>query len=124
MIEGRVSARLEATVTLEIQGPGGQSQFVDAVVDTGYSEFLTLPPARVDQLGLPYKHQGVARLADGSEIAFDVYDAELVWNGQLIQVLVDEAETTPLLGMALLEGHRLQVDVEHGGRVLIEPLAS
>lgn len=122
MIEGRVNARLEATVSLDVRRPGGGSRSIEAVVDTGYSEFLTLPPTEVGELGLPYKHQGVARLADGSEVAFDVYDAELDWDGRLIEVLVDEAETTPLVGMALLEGHRLHVDVEHGGQVLIEPL--
>ncbi|MXV88662.1 MAG: clan AA aspartic protease [Acidimicrobiales bacterium] len=123
MIEGRINARLEATMSLDVRRPGGGSRSIEAVVDTGYSEFLTLPPTEVRELGLPYKHQGAARLADGSEIAFDVYDAELVWDGQTIAVLVDEAETTPLVGMALLEGHRLQVDIEHGGRVLIETLA-
>lgn len=83
MIEGRVNARLEATLSLDVQRPGGRSRTIEAVVDTGYSEFLTLPSDRVGELGLTRKHQGSARLADGSEIAFDVYDAELVWDGQI-----------------------------------------
>lgn len=123
MIEGRVNARLEATVSLDVRRPGGQSHPIEAVVDTGYSEFLTLLPAQVGELGLPYKHQGSARLADGSAIVFDVYDAELVWDGQTIAVLVDEAETTPLVGMALLEGHEVHIEARTGGRVRIETLA-
>ncbi|MDE0066325.1 MAG: hypothetical protein OXN44_05560 [Acidimicrobiaceae bacterium] len=122
MIEGRVNARLEATLYLDVQRPGGRTRTIEAVVDTGYSEFLTLPADRVGELGLTRKHRGSARLADGSEIAFDVYDAELFWNGQAIAVLVDEAETTPLVGMALLEGHELRIEVRTGGRVLIDPL--
>ena len=124
MIEGSVNARLEATVSLDVQRPGGRSRPIEAVVDTGYSEFLTLPPSQVGALGLPYKHQGTARLADGSEIAFDVYDAKLVWGGQIVAVLVDQAETTPLVGMALLEGHELCIEARTGGRVLIESLPS
>ncbi len=123
MIEGRVSAWLEATVTLEIQGPRGRS-LINAVVDTGYSDFLTLPPAEVGALGLRYKYPSIAELADGSEIAFDVYDAELFWGGQLMAIPVDESASAPLVGMALLEGHSLHLDIERGGRVLIEPLAA
>jgi len=122
VIEGRVNARLEATLSLDVQRPGGRSRTIEAVVDTGYSEFLTLPPGRVGELGLTRKHQGSARLADGSEIAFDVYDAELVWDGQTIAVFVDAAETTPLVGMALLEGHELRIEARAGGRVLIDSL--
>ncbi|MCY3849841.1 MAG: clan AA aspartic protease [Acidimicrobiaceae bacterium] len=122
MIEGRVNARLEATLSLDVQRPGGRPCTIEAVVDTGYSEFLTLPPDRVGELGLTRKHQGSARLADGSEIAFEVYDAELVWDGQMVAVLVDEAETTPLVGMALLEGHELRIEARTGSRVLIDSL--
>ncbi|MXW63036.1 MAG: clan AA aspartic protease [Acidimicrobiaceae bacterium] len=124
MIEGRVDARLEATLSLDVQRPGGRPCTIEAVVDTDYSEFLTLPPDRVSELGLTRKHQGSARLADGSEIAFDVYDAELVWDGQMVAVLVDAAETTPLVGMALLEGHELRIEARTGGRVLIDSLPS
>ena len=33
------------------------------------------------------------------------------------------ADTTPLVGMRLLDGHSLYVEVEDGGRVVIEPKA-
>ena len=33
----------------------------------------------------------------------------------------DAADTTPLVGMRLLDGHSLYVEVEDGGRVVIEP---
>lgn len=35
-------------------------------------------------------------------------------------VLIDESDTTPLVGMLLLEWHNLNIDVEDGGRVLIQ----
>lgn len=122
MIEGRVDANLEAKVTVEVKGPAGQSSLVEGVIDTGYSESLTLPTTQVTELGLRYETRGRAKLADGSEVRFDVYEAELVWDGKIVTVLVDEAETTPLVGMNLLQGHGLHIEVAHGGRVLIEPL--
>lgn len=123
MIDGRVNDRIEATVAFDIKGPRGQSRSIEAVIDTGYSEFLTLPPVHVRELGLTYRDRGQAVLADGTLATFDVYDAELLWDGHRLSVPVDESESTPLVGMALLEGHGLRIEARTGGRVLIESLA-
>ncbi len=50
MIEGFVSANREAIVPLSLRGPEGQTREVNAVIDTGYSGALTLPPALVAEL--------------------------------------------------------------------------
>ena len=52
MIEGEVNNACEAVVALSLQGPEGQAQDFEAVIDTGYSGFLTLPNALVAELGL------------------------------------------------------------------------
>ncbi|MYA49505.1 MAG: hypothetical protein F4047_05615 [Caldilineaceae bacterium SB0670_bin_27] len=52
MIEGVVNAAYEAVITLPLQGPAGQTQEVEAVVDTGFNRFLTLPPEVVNELEL------------------------------------------------------------------------
>ena len=36
----------------------------------------------------------------------------------------DAADTTPLVGMRLLDGHSLYIEVEDGGRVVIEATAT
>ena len=43
--EGVVNAAYEPVVTLAVQGPAGQTRETEAVVDTGYNGFLTLPPS-------------------------------------------------------------------------------
>ena len=45
MIEGMVTAAHEAVVPLSLQAPEGRTENIKAVVDTGYSGFLTLPAA-------------------------------------------------------------------------------
>ena len=70
---------------------------------------------------LPYAGRLVAVLADGREADFSVFNARVIWNARPRSVAVAAADTTPLVGMALLEGHSLSVDVHRGGRVLIEP---
>ena len=124
MIGGTVNAALEAAVNLSVQGPGGQTREIEAVVDTGYNGFLTLPPVLVGELGLPFVLRGEATLADGSSVNFDPHMVTVDWDGQARDVEADAAETTPLVGMRLLAGHSLYVEVEDGGRVIIEPTAT
>ena len=51
-------------------------------MDTGYSGFLTLPITLVAELGLPFAYVGWAFLANDDEVAFDVHDVTVIWDGQ------------------------------------------
>ncbi|MCY3603081.1 MAG: aspartyl protease family protein [Chloroflexi bacterium] len=120
MIEGSVNAALECVVTLDLRSPSGESRPVDAVVDTGFSRFLTLPPSLVEELGLPFAGARLVILADGSEVALDAYAASVLWDGHMREIVAYAADTTPLVGMSMLDGHSLYVEVEDGGRVVIQ----
>ncbi len=119
MIEGRVNARHEAVVTLPIHGPAGQTREIQAVVDTGYNGFLTLPQSLVAELELPFATVGYAFLANGEQANFDVHNVSALWDGRPRNIDADITGVTPLIGMALLDGHNLTIDVERGGRVAI-----
>ncbi len=122
MIEGRVNVALEAVTTLRIEGPSGQWQEVEAVIDTGYSGFLTLPISLVKDFGLAFFNKAIAVLADGTQGHFDVYDAVVVWGGQSRPKEVDATDGAPLLGMQMLYSHSLNVEVVEGGRVVVQEL--
>ena len=107
MIAGSVNQEREAIVRLVIVGPQGREREVEAIVDTGYTGFLTLPSEMAADLGLPYLMRGSAVLADGSDD----------WAGGRRQALIDIAESDPLLGMELLHGHELTIQVIAGGIV-------
>ena len=123
MIEGAVNSDHEAVVRLPLLGSSGQTREIDVVIDTGYSGFLTLPPAIVAELGLRWLGRKSMVLANGSWDVFDTYGVTVLWNGQSRFVDADESDGTPLLGMSLLHRHNLNVDVENGGRVLIQAIA-
>ena len=123
MILGVVNAAREAVVALSLRGPDGQAQDIEAVVDTGYSGFLTLPAAVVRELGLPFVYVGRALLANDDEVSFDVHEVTVLWDGQPRHVRADATGSTPLMGMLLLDRHDLHVEVESGGRVVIEARA-
>ena len=120
MIEGVVNAAYEPVVTLALHGPSGQSREIETVIDTGFTGFLTVTPALAKELGLALEGTSRATLADGSEVTFDVYDVAVLWDGQPRYVLADAADTTPLVGMRMLDRHNLHIEVVDGGRVVIQ----
>ena len=123
MIRGVVNDAYEADVDLSLQGPLGQAQDIEAVIDTGYSGFLTLPTSLVMELGLPFAYIGRALLANDDEVTFDVHNVTVLWDGQPKSIKVGATGSTPLMAMLLLEQHSLNIVVERGGRVLIEARA-
>ena len=122
MIQGVVNAAYEPVITLALQGPSGQLRDIEAVVDTGFNGFLTLPTVLVSELGLPFISIGRATLADGNEIAYEIHGVAVLWDGHPIYVEADAADTTPLVGMLLLDGHDLSIQVRNGGAVVIQPM--
>jgi predicted aspartyl protease len=92
------------------------------VIDTGHTASLTLPPTLIATLGLRWKSIGRGILGDGSECLFDVYAGKVMWDGKERRVLVDEADTDPLVGMALLGGYELKMQIRARGKVAIKRL--
>jgi len=121
MITGVVRSD-EARISLRVEGPGQQTQEVEAVIDTGYTASLALPHSLVAALGLNWQSLDRGTLADGSECLVDVYEATVVWDGRPRRILVDEVSTDPLVGMALLRDFELTMQVRSHGKVTIRRL--
>ena len=66
MITGKVNSVLEAIVQLTVTGPKGDEEPIEAVIDTGFSGELTLPPSAIKSLELEWLGRESAQLADGS----------------------------------------------------------
>ena len=123
MIIGIVTRDRQAVISLKVRGPLGRERDTDAVIDTGFDGQLSLPRPLISTLALPWRRRGRALLADGSEAIFDIYEATVVWDGQVRRISVDEAETASLVGRGLLEGYELTVQVQPGGAVTIRSLS-
>jgi clan AA aspartic protease len=125
MMQGYVNIGYEAVISLVIKH-NNRLKSINAVIDTGFTGFLSLPQSIIDELELPWSYSDFATLGDGSETLFDVHDATIIWDGQFRKIEINSADTDPLLGMKMLRGFRLQVDTVQGGVVTIEalPIAS
>jgi clan AA aspartic protease len=122
MMIGIVNAQLEAVIDIPAFAAGGSQQLLQAVIDTGYSGFLTLPPSVIAQLNLPFRTRGTLVLADGSRQLFDIYVATVIWDRTPRTILVDAVDSNPLIGMELLSGFELRIPVRVGETVEIVAL--
>ncbi|MBM4038255.1 MAG: clan AA aspartic protease [Planctomycetes bacterium] len=122
MITGRVSAEREGVVRVQIGAPRGKPQTLEAVVDTGFTESVALRPEEIAELGLPLHGEERVVLADGSDTVLPVYWGVVAWLGASFLVPVFQTEGGALVGMALLHGCRLTMDVVEDGPVQIQAL--
>ena len=122
MMMGNVNSRREAIIQFAVLGENNQRQAIKAVIDTGYTGFLTLPSAVITTLGLTWYMQEEGILGDGSLCMFNVFEAFVIWDGQIKSIEINESETDPLVGMGLLEGYELNIQAFAGGLVTIKAL--
>lgn len=122
MINGQVTASREAVIELEIVSSDQKIERVEAVIDTGFNGYLTLPGDLVNRLNLQLAGNRRATLGDGNTVVLDVYLAKVIWHGREREVLVLQAEGGPLVGMSLLYGNRVILTIVSGGDVIIDPI--
>jgi clan AA aspartic protease len=124
MMNGIVDQNCEATIRLVVSNESKKTQGIDAVIDTGFTGFLTLPLTVINNLNLRLYSREEGTLGDGSTCIFDVYSGLVIWDGEYRYIDVNAAETDPLVGMSLLYGYRMQLDAIEGGTVTIQALSS
>lgn len=121
MMHGLVNQNCEAILAVVVKNDA-KAQLVDALIDTGFSGFLTLPSSVIAELGLTWKGRDEATLGDGTACIFDVYIAEVIWDGQYHMIDINESEAVPLIGMSLSRGYDLRIQAIEGGSVKVEAL--
>lgn len=114
---------LAPEVTLSIKDRENRLQLVSIILDTGFDGYLALPSEEIKRLGLVFSGQTRETLADGREVICDTFLANILWQGEThAGVKVLELGNQPLMGMALLSGNRVELEVKEEGSVTIEPL--
>jgi clan AA aspartic protease len=111
-----------ATVNVIFRLPNQPDFTIEFVIDTGFTEFLSLPPEAVTLLGFPFVYDIYANLADNSSVILPVHEATIIWNGEEREVNVLATGRLPLLGTALLDEHELVIQFTEAGLVTITEL--
>jgi len=92
---------------------------MDCVLDTGFTAFLTMSSSAIERLGLSKVAVSHADLADGKRVSFDVFEVDVEWVAGRRTILVFGLGDESLIGMRLLWGCKLSMDVDFGGTVTI-----
>jgi clan AA aspartic protease len=101
---------------------------VEAIVDTGFNGYLTLPEHIAERIGLQFTNAiSSATVADGSTSPSLVYSGKIIYDNSRVNVLIDvQPQCNILMGTALLEEFNLslfvdvaleRVEFNHSGRV-------
>lgn len=122
MMTGEVTARREAIVRIRLRSVDGMELDVEAVLDTGFDDYLTWPAPLIAALGLPQVESVSIILGDGQVVRVAVHEARVCWNDAWRDIYVQETGGDILLGMNLLLGSLVTLGVTDGGTVTIEPL--
>jgi clan AA aspartic protease len=122
VITGRVTSTREAVIRFPVRAASTREETIEAIIDTGFDGFLTLPASVVYELALPFAGATRAALGDGSEVSLDAFEAVVVWDNGERRVVTLATGGKPLVGMAMLPGYRIELDVVDGGQVQIQAI--
>ena len=114
--------RLYPTAQLEIEGVGSASLPLAAVIDTGFTEWLALPPDMVDQLGLRFVDRERLMFGNSASEDIEVYEARVKWCEEWHTIRVHQVPDDPAIGMELLRGHRIEFDALRDAEIDVEPV--
>ena len=101
-------------VNVIIKDSEGKWRSFSANVDTGNSEQLNLPPSYVERFGL--RLPGKCQINDPDGPFDTIYgEVEMCWQGSLctVQCIQHQQGKPPLIGMKLLRGNRIIIDVDY-----------
>jgi clan AA aspartic protease len=120
MISGKVVALRGAVLSLVVFDANGREHALEAIVDTGFSGWLTLPAGVVATLGLPWRAQRSGVLADGTEVIYRSHEAKVIWDGRPVTIRVSAVGSEPMIGMRLMHGYCILIEDIDGGGVRLE----
>jgi clan AA aspartic protease len=121
VISGTVTDR-HAIVSLTFLLVNGATFPIEFVVDTGFTDYLCLPPEAVSLLRLPFLYNLPVNLADNSTVSLAVHQATVLWDGIDRDIRIFATGRRPLIGTALLNEQELVIQFTEGGLVTIDDL--
>ena len=111
----------EFVVGILVSNEEGEQVSLSAVVDTGFSGYLTLPFSVIQRLNLPQTDIEEASIADGTVIRFGVYQAIVEWDEEERTVAALATEGDTLIGISLMMKSIGTSEFDEGGSVFFEP---
>jgi clan AA aspartic protease len=115
MIQGYFGDEGELFFEIDLIAVDGSVVTVNALLDTGFTDWLAIDIQDVQSLGWSYIKKREMRTARG-DVRFNLYEGIVILDGQelTIPILAGKEITEVLLGLQWLENRRLVVDRKAG----------
>ena len=79
---------MQVWIPIEVVDNDGHSYTTEAVLDTGFDGFLSLPQELIARLGWEPELPVSVTMANGERIIWDTWDGMVVWHGRVRDILV------------------------------------
>ena len=120
MMHGQVNSRYQAMISLTMYtANGAEITFPDVLIDTGSDAEVVASASVIQLLGLYYLEPIDLLQADDEAVTVAMFLGEILWNGSRRRVKVVRTGESLLIGMGLLRGHQMNMDIRPGGSVQI-----
>ncbi|MBD2183674.1 aspartyl protease [Planktothrix sp. FACHB-1355] len=115
MIQGYFGEKGELFFEIELIGDDGSVVTVNALLDTGFTDWLAMDIQDAESLGWTFIRQLEMRIARGNAL-FNLYVGSVLFDGQEFTIPVLGGREIPefLIGLPWLENWRLVVDRKAG----------
>ena len=123
MITAAVTVDKEALLYLRFIGTNGIEADIACIIDTGFSEYLTLPQDWIDALEFVYEGLDAIWLADGTQVQANLFKGKVVWDGQERAVVIHCLEGDALVGMSMMYDYLLHLPVRVNDVATLTPLS-
>ena len=120
MIEGTVDSVLKPRIEVEFIGLNGNKIFL-TLVDSGFNAEFSLPEAEAKNLGLRDTNTLMKINTASGSAFFKTYEGQILWRGLPRDIRVLGMGNQAMIGMSLLAGYVLKMEVWIDGRVAILP---
>lgn len=120
MTTGHIDQHGRPVAPVDLFDRQGRLRRVEAMVDTGFDDFLTLPDHWVQRLGLVWISRMPMQVATSEWARFDIYAVDILWFGHRLPVRVVQTQSEILVGTRLLWESQLTVQFWQGGSVSVQ----
>jgi predicted aspartyl protease len=123
-LTGHITNKLKPILTLSVQSAEGISEKKSFLVDTGCNLEVVLPAVEIALLRWPLVERAQITQADGRPVDVDLHEGTLLIGGFPRPVLAAALGIQPIIGMELLQGWQLCLDIiaPGEGEVRLQPL--
>ena len=121
MTTGHIDQHGRPVIPVDLFDRQGRLRRVEAMIDTGFDDFLDLPAYWVQRLGLVWASRMPMQVATSEWAQFDIYVVDVLWFGDRLPIRVLQTQSEILIGTRLLWESQLTVQFWEGGSVNVRP---